>query len=379
MSVQSPAAGDLAPRQQFAYDGRLGELFSIFFVNLLLTIVTLGFYRFWAKARMRRYIWSRVRLNGDAFEYTGTGGELLIGFLILAGMVFVAAILKIAIDLAVPPDSPLPILATILLALIVVYLFFVARYAAQRYRLTRTVWRCIRGGMTGSAWAWGGKAVLFSLLTAITLGLAGPWAQMRLLDDRVNNSYFGDAKASIHTSSLPLYLACLIGIGIMIAGFLAIFIEAGIILTIYFMVTGTGTDPEEARRLGETLVRDNKSVLIGSIVFICVSFVLLGIVALAQYYVAMAREVAGELAVAELRFSTSLTTIPLLGLVLGNVAIILVTLGLGFPIAIHRTMRFLAHNVAVHGEIEGSEITQSTLTGPRHGERLLETFDPGLI
>jgi hypothetical protein len=100
MTVQTPAAGESVPSQQFAYDGRLGELFGIFFTNLLFSIITLGFYRFWAKTRMRRYIWSRVSLNGDAFEYTGTGGELFIGFLIVVGFFFVATILKGVIDLA---------------------------------------------------------------------------------------------------------------------------------------------------------------------------------------------------------------------------------------------------------------------------------------
>lgn len=385
MTAQSPATGQSAPSQQFAYDGRLGELFGIFFVNLLLSIITLGFYRFWAKTRMRRYIWSRVSLNGDAFEYTGTGGELFIGFLIVVGFFFVATILKSVIDLASPPDSPLPVLATVLFALVVLYLVFVARYAAQRYRLTRTLWRGIRGGMTGSAWAWGFKAMLLGVLTGITLGFAGPWAQMRLLDDRVNNSYFGDAKASMHSSSVPLYIAFLIGLVISWAGMIAVIALCAAIaaasgfLSEFLTLAGQNADSEEARRQMDELMKQHLGLLIGLGVFFYLSMIVLSIVSFAQYYVAMMREIANKLTMAELRFGTTVTIPRIIRLALVNILVYLVTFGLGLPIVIHRSLRFITDNIQVYGEIEGSQITHADLPRPRYGEGLLEAFDPGLF
>ncbi|MFM7304801.1 MAG: DUF898 family protein, partial [Alphaproteobacteria bacterium] len=50
--------------------------------NLGLNLVTLWFYRFWAKTRWRRHIWSNISLLGDPVEYTGTGAEMFKGFLI---------------------------------------------------------------------------------------------------------------------------------------------------------------------------------------------------------------------------------------------------------------------------------------------------------
>src|SRR4051812_32077510 len=342
--MESPATGGAAaPSQQFAYDGRLGELFGIFFVNLLLSIVTLGFYRFWAKTRMRRYIWSRVSLDGDAFEYTGTGGELFIGFLIVVGIFFAATVLKSVIDLSSPPDSPLPLIAGLLFALVVVYLVFVARYAAQRYRLTRTLWRGIRGGMTGSAWAWGFKAMLLGVLTAITLGFAGPWAQMRLLDDRMNNSYFGDAKAELHSSSGPLYVAFLIGIVITVVGMIVIFgvmagIAAGTGLRAEFAaILSQSAENEEARQRSEEIFKEHLGLIFGLGALFYLSVIVLSLVAFAQYYVAMAREIAGKLVLAELHFGTTVTIGRIIWLFLGNMLIFLLTLGLGMPIVIHRS------------------------------------------
>lgn len=386
MSVESTGFGNASgPSQQFAYDGRLGELYGIFIVNLLLSIVTLGFYRFWGKTRMRRYIWSRTSLNGDPFEYTGTGGELFIGFLIVVGFFFVASILKAVLDLASPPDSPLPFIATLLFGLMIVYLIYVARYAAQRYRLTRTLWRGIRGGMTGSAWAWGFKAMLLGILSAITLGFAGPWAQMRLLDDRMNNSYFGDAKASMHSSSVPLYVAFLIGIAISWIGSMLVI---GIVIAIA-VVTGFGAefmevfrqnaDPtEEGRRMGE-LFREHLGLVISLFVFFYLSIIVLSLVAFAQYYVATMREIAAKLTMAELRFGTTVTIGRIIRLALINILVFILTLGLGLPIVIHRSIRFMTDNIQIYGEIEGSQITQANLARPRYGEGLLEAFDPGLI
>jgi uncharacterized membrane protein YjgN (DUF898 family) len=386
MSVPTQAAETpFVPSQQLAYDGRLGELFGIFFVNLLLSIVTLGFYRFWAKTRMRRYIWSRVSLNGDAFEYTGTGGELFIGFLIVVGFFFVATIGKTVIELASPPDSPLPAVAALLFALVVVYLIFVARYAAQRYRLTRTLWRGIRGGMTGSAWAWGFKAMLLGILTAITLGFAGPWAQMRLLDDRTNNSYFGDAKAAMHTSSVPLYVAFLVGIAITMLGIAVI---AAILIGIlagsgvgaeFLDIVNQSGDAAEANRRGEELGREHWGLFLGLIFTFDISVIVLSLVAFSQYYVAMLREITAKLTLAELRFGTSVTVGRIIRLALINVLVYLFTLGLGLPIVIHRSIRFMTDNIQVYGEIEGSQVTHADLPRPRYGEGLLEAFDPGLF
>jgi uncharacterized membrane protein YjgN (DUF898 family) len=385
MEIEASADGQFMPGEQLAYDGRLGELYGIFIVNLLLSLVTLGFYRFWAKTRMRRYVWSRLSLHGDAFEYTGTGGELFVGFLIVVVLFFIASIIRTVVELQSPPDSPLPVLINILFGLTVVYLVFVARYAAQRYRLTRTLWRGIRGGMTGSAWAWGFKAMLLGVLGAITLGLAGPWAQMRLLDDRMNNSYFGDAKAELHSSSVPLYLAFLIGIAITVIGTIVI------VLIIIGILAGSGfgadfaqiisqsSGSEEAGRRGEELGREHWRLILGLGVFAYLSLILLSLLAFAQYYVAMAREIAGKLTLAELRFGTTITNWRFISIMLSNALIFLFTLGLGLPIVIHRSMRFLTANIQIYGEIDGSQITHANLPRPRYGEGLLEAFDPGLI
>lgn len=63
------------------YDGTISDLYKIYLINLLLTILTLGLYHFWAKTRKRRYIAASLQLKHDRFEYTGYGSELFYAFL----------------------------------------------------------------------------------------------------------------------------------------------------------------------------------------------------------------------------------------------------------------------------------------------------------
>src|SRR6185369_14167236 len=72
-------AGDRAIR----FTGSWREYFPIAATNALLIICTLGIYRFWASARQRRYLWSRTHFIDDQLEWTGTGKEMFLGFLIV--------------------------------------------------------------------------------------------------------------------------------------------------------------------------------------------------------------------------------------------------------------------------------------------------------
>jgi uncharacterized membrane protein YjgN (DUF898 family) len=71
-----------------------------------------------------------------------------------------------------------------------------AIYRARRYRLTRTVWRGVRFWMSGSGWAYAGRAVLWALLMVLTLGLILPWREAALERYKMRHSYYGDLQGS---------------------------------------------------------------------------------------------------------------------------------------------------------------------------------------
>jgi uncharacterized membrane protein YjgN (DUF898 family) len=384
-----PAAGAtmfaaaLGAGPTLTYDGRLGRLYWLFVKNLLLSIVTFGAYRFWGRTNIRRYIWSQTRFMGDAFEYTGTGSELFAGFLIVVGFFFaVSMLLQIGI-IAVGFDSPLVPFLDIVFALAVGYFIFVAQYAAQRYRLTRTVWRGLRGSMSGSAWTYALYAFLVSLLSGATLTLAWPWARARLIERRLGNSYFGDEKVSIAFSARPLYPSYLAGLaafttGLAVSGaFWILFLHQTEHVDRVIDLVITGNDPDMAK---------DPDIIIASVLFLLAVYVLaMLIVALlytlsfAWFQAASARTVASHARFQELRFSSTATGGTMARLAIGNFLLIVLTAGLATPVVIQRSIRYVMRHLHVVGSLDVERLQQASLAKPRIGEGLLETFDPGLL
>lgn len=368
------------------YDGTIGALYWIFIKNLLLNIVTLSIYRFWGKTNLRRYAWSHTSLQGQRFEYTGRGGELFVGFLIVVAFYTVAAILLNVAILSVGEVAQ--VIGQFVALALIVYFIFVAQYAAQNYRLTRTLWSGIRGGMTGSAWRYGVKAFVFMLLNAFTLNLAAPWTTLRLAEDRFNHSYFGNAKASLQASAGQLYLTFLLGFLFTIVGMIVVAIAAGgvayaIILAFDMMpfLQDYVQASESGIRIEPTEEQEGQLALL---VFAFVGIFYLGlalvaIIAFAPYTAALFRTIANNLQLAELRFSSEVNAWNYISLWFGNILIVVLTLGIGFPIAVHRSIRFFVDRVTIHGELDVDRLQQSSLERPKFGEGLLEAFDPGFI
>ncbi len=140
---------DIAPHHSaFRFHGSWQEYARIAFPNLLLTIVTLGIYRFWATTREREYLWSKTNFIDERLEWTGRGMELFIGFIMvffLIGLPFIV-IQLISQGLIFRGETIIAGVVTFAMFLLLFYLTGVAYFRALRYRLSRTYWRGIRGG-----------------------------------------------------------------------------------------------------------------------------------------------------------------------------------------------------------------------------------------
>src|SRR5262249_42732292 len=166
-------------------------LIGLSFVNFVLRILTIGIYYFWGKTEVRRRIWSAVRLNGEPLAYTGTGGELFLGFLIVFGIVLLPMLLaSVAAAFLFGPSS-----IGVVQGLFYVFIFFlrgVGIHRAQRYGLARTTWRGIRCGLEGSSWHYAWTHFWTALLIPFTLGWIMPWRPTRLQSLISNGMRFGD-------------------------------------------------------------------------------------------------------------------------------------------------------------------------------------------
>ncbi len=186
------------------YHGKSGPLFGLFLKTTLLTLLTLGIYRFWAKTRIRKYIWSATTGQDDSFEYTGTGLEKFLGFLIAVVIlaiylgIFQTILFYFGIFLFDEPQTEAEFLlqlAGIYITLFAVApLIFFAQYRARRYKMARTRWRGLRFGMDSEAWGYVWRAIGHNLLTLITLGALLPRQTFYLEKYMTDRTWYGDAR-----------------------------------------------------------------------------------------------------------------------------------------------------------------------------------------
>lgn len=196
------------------FTGRASPFFGLLLRGLLLMVVTLGIYRFWLTAEIRRFYWGATAAGGEALSYTGTGWEKFRGFLIAIAVVLPLKAVAFLIALGLPRAE---ILVSLGLAVIFLFLSLYAIYAGRRYRLARTSWRGLRFRMVGSPWAYAVKAFGWWLLAIATLGLGYPWAAAAVERIKTRETFFGSAQADFTGDPLTLFkrgiVPWLIGVG----------------------------------------------------------------------------------------------------------------------------------------------------------------------
>jgi len=187
----------------FHHDAHVQGLAGVFFKNLFLCIVTLMLYVPVARSNIRRVLSAHVRLLGARFSYLGTGRELLSGLLLatvviilplmvwLWGLVWAAE--QYAHGVVLSGVAWLAILVTIYGAPLV--LLGGGLYQAMRYRLHRTSWRGIRFGMAPGAWRYGRRFAWLVLADICTLFLLHPILMNDLATRRLGAVRLGTVQA----------------------------------------------------------------------------------------------------------------------------------------------------------------------------------------
>jgi uncharacterized membrane protein YjgN (DUF898 family) len=322
----APAVGDPGPPWAGAEVNRLtfhgvgGSLFGIHVVNVFLTIVTLGIYYFWGKARVRRYLWSQTAIAGDRFAFHGTGREMLIGFL-KAMLVFAVPLVGLGIVQNSPSVWGIVRMLAYLLAYVIVAVFYpLAIVGARRYRLSRSSWRGIRFSFRGSVKEFIKLFVLNSIITSVTLGLWYPIFDTKRYEFLTSNSWFGNRRFGFDGSHYRLLKSFLLAL----------------VLTPFTL---------------------------GLCWF---------------WYVAKKRRFFwGHTTFGASRYQYTATGGAILLLVLLNLIIVLGTLGLGWPWAKVRSARFLARNLTLVGPLELERIEQDAQAASATGEGLAGLLDAG--
>lgn len=303
---------------QLEFFGKGSEYFSIMIVNWLLTLVTLGIYYPWARAKKLQYIYGQTALNEERFHFSGTGKEMFRGFIKI--FIFYIAVISIFL-LLMKMVSTLAGILFFYLAILSIIPF--AIHGAFRYRLSRTTYRGIRFGYRGDRYLFVGYFFRWLLFTVLTFGIYGAWMAMNIRRYTHSNIRYGD---------------------------------------VAFSNDGDG---------GEFLVLNLKGYIL--------SLLTLGIYIfwwqrdLFNYYINRMRMIKGE---PKIQCYSTATGRAFFNLMVGNLLLVIFTLGLGTAWAEMRTLRFIWNNIKMEGNINLEEVYQTEDEyNDAFGEDLLDFFE----
>ncbi len=339
----------------------LGAMLWIGFYTFLLNIVTLTIFRFWGRTHFRRRLWSDTRIGGEALEYTGRGMELFLGFIIAIFTLMAPTIgAVIGAQLLLGPEMMIAVIIPIYLLLFV--LMGVAIFLARRYHLSRTTYRGVRFGQTGSAWGYGFASFGYTILTLLTLGWFAPAMQIRLSRRMWSNAWYGGVKFKFEDTEAamkePVYLS------------FALAWAGGVIVYgawIFWMMSsglfeGMDAVQPDLRAIGLLYV----SII--PMAFIIAVFV-------AWHFAVITRRITKSLSLDGVTFSSRLSTFDIIELSITNTLLIVFTLGIGLMAAQMRMWKRLANRMVLSGSIDFAAIEQSTVDAPKQGEGLADGLD----
>jgi uncharacterized membrane protein YjgN (DUF898 family) len=341
-SMAVPDTAAFAEERRFSFHGTGGELFGIHVVNMLLTFLTLGVYRFWAKVRLRKFLYSHTEFEGDRFEFHGTGKEALNGWSRAMGILGVPLVVVRAAERFVSPQVALGL--EMLVMLVGAFVLPVAICGAWRYRLSRTEWRGLRFSFRGRPRQAVKVFLSSTLLVVLSLGLCVPLVQVNLHRFLVQEAYFGTRRFGFDGRGgdlvRPFALAWLGIVG--------------------------------ALALGARFVRETSGLSL-------VPAAVVAAVLWAWYAAHKQRYVIGHTTFDAARLRSTVTGAGLLGLYVVNFFLVAATFGLGVPWAKVRSMRYAIDHLAIEGPLDLDAIAQDAREATATGEGIADVVDADAI
>ena len=178
-----------AQNYRLQFFGKGSEYFAIMIVNWLLTLVTLGIYYPWARAKRLKYVFGQTALNDERFNFAGTGKEMFRGFIkVILFYIIVFGLYALLIF------KGKIVLGILFFVLAFFALFPFAIHGSFRYRMSRTSYRGIRFGYRGDRTELFKNCFKWYLLSIVTFGIYGAWMSMNIRRYTHQNIRYGDVE-----------------------------------------------------------------------------------------------------------------------------------------------------------------------------------------
>lgn len=283
---------------------------KLWYVNIFLTIITLGIYGPWAKVRNNQYIYGHSSIEGHSLRYLADPKRILQGRILALGVILILW----ALGVMFPPAAiVLPILLFVASPWLIVQ--------GIRFTLRNTAYRNVRFDFKGSAWDAFVHFILLPVAAAFTLYLLMPWVFRQIHLFIYRNVEFGGHKVNLETKTGTYYSAAIMTVLVSLLLFGVVFGVVGA------LSNGGGLkDP-------------------GFIIPLVIGFMVVGAIANAMFIATIRNHIVNNLEIDRVAtFSSDLTVSGYTWLIITNTLLILVTLGLAFPATHVRKLAYLSQH-----------------------------------
>ncbi len=182
--------------------------------NFGMTLATLGFYSFWARAEARRQLHRCIRIGGQPLDYTGTGREAFVAFLLgtLTTVVLVSTFIYFFTKAGATGDQARAALSDfrfrrLFISLPLIFLLGSVVYRKRKQLLRRTWWRGQHFDLDGQPYAYALQHFWTAFLVPLTLGWAAPWRASRLARRKIREMHLGAQRFEAVSEVASLYRA----------------------------------------------------------------------------------------------------------------------------------------------------------------------------
>lgn len=350
----SPSVPPSESEYRFTFRGTGADLFSIFILNVLKTILTLGVYHFWAKVNTRQYIWAQTEAAGDSFGYHGTGRELLIGW--LKATLVVGTLVGLQAGLNITNHQ---VLGLLLFWAGLFCLIPLVQIGSMRYRLSRTSWRGIRFSFRGDVQRYFLLSLRGLVLSAITVGMYTPFYECETRRYLMAHSRLGTVSFGFDGSPKTL-------LRIYVAHSLAAVLSIGFMFALVALGRDRLPQPEGPMAIAYGIV---------ALIPIILMYGGIGL----SLAACRRRFYWNHMTLGSARFHTTVTTWNLLRLYGGNVLLFLGTLGLATPWITVRSRRYDCAQLRLTGALDLDAIQQDALQATAMGEEMESFLDVDVL
>jgi len=192
------------------FEGKGLEFFKLFFVDVILALVSLSLLYPRALVREARYLWSVTSLGGTTFEFRGTTKIAFNGYMKTLLFIVVFIIVMVVEELIlVKAIGEIPFWAkyfnTLIILIFVLFVAPVIIHGDLNFFAKNTAWRSVSVSYKGKLSELMSLSLRGNILSILTLGIYSAWYETQLCAFLMGNIRFGSLRFSYSGTAKDLF------------------------------------------------------------------------------------------------------------------------------------------------------------------------------